>query len=217
MGGGILNTRRRMMAQNNIRPYDAEIEYLEVSKDSGFCCIDTGYIVQGEDIEIALKCMVTNRPSSNRAIMTNQDKAFGDSLYKFIINRSDEVFWLNYNNSQTEYINYKFLYDEIYDVKLYGKASAYKKRVAVLNNEERDLNQNEKEYQQRGTIQLMGDFIANASFLGRLYFFKLDKAEAPVLDMIPVRKGDEGFMYDRVSGRLFGNSGSGRFILGPDI
>ena len=37
------------------------------------------------------------------------------------------------------------------------------------------------------------------------------------LDMIPVRVGSVGYMYDKVSGRLFGNAGTGDFVLGPDI
>lgn len=38
-----------------------------------------------------------------------------------------------------------------------------------------------------------------------------------VRDFIPVRVGQTGYLYDRVSGQLFGNLGSGDFILGPDI
>lgn len=36
-------------------------------------------------------------------------------------------------------------------------------------------------------------------------------------DYIPVRRGTVGYMYDRVSGKLFGNSGTGDFVLGPDV
>jgi hypothetical protein len=36
------------------------------------------------------------------------------------------------------------------------------------------------------------------------------------LDLIPVRVGNVGYMYDKVSGKLFGNAGTGKFILGPD-
>ena len=36
-------------------------------------------------------------------------------------------------------------------------------------------------------------------------------------DLIPVRKGSFGYMYDRVSGRLYGNAaGTGAFVIGPD-
>ena len=39
---------------------------------------------------------------------------------------------------------------------------------------------------------------------------------ALVRDMIPVRVGMEGAMYDRVTGTLFGNSVTGAFLYGPD-
>ena len=38
-----------------------------------------------------------------------------------------------------------------------------------------------------------------------------------VADFIPVRVGSVGYMYDRVSGKLFGNAGTGDFVLGPDV
>lgn len=37
-----------------------------------------------------------------------------------------------------------------------------------------------------------------------------------VRDFIPVRVGDVGYLYDSVSGQLFGNSGTGEFIIGAD-
>lgn len=38
-----------------------------------------------------------------------------------------------------------------------------------------------------------------------------------ILDLIPVRVGTTGYMYDKVSKQLFCNNGTGDFILGPDI
>lgn len=43
-----------------------------------------------------------------------------------------------------------------------------------------------------------------------------DKNSSLVADFIPIRKGNIGYMYDRVSGQLFGNAGTGEFIIGPD-
>ena len=37
-----------------------------------------------------------------------------------------------------------------------------------------------------------------------------------VRDLIPVRKVNIGYMYDRVSGQFFGNEGTGYFVVGPD-
>lgn len=51
----------------------------------------------------------------------------------------------------------------------------------------------------------------------RLYNVELLKNGEKLRDFIPVRVGEVGYMYDQVSGELFGNAGSGSFILGPDI
>lgn len=45
---------------------------------------------------------------------------------------------------------------------------------------------------------------------------KIIRNNVPILDFIPVRVGTTGYMYDRVSGQLFGNDGSGDFVLGND-
>jgi hypothetical protein len=52
----------------------------------------------------------------------------------------------------------------------------------------------------------------------KMYSFKIyDGNNNLRLDMIPVRVGTTGYMYDRVSGRLFGNLGTGGFGIGNDI
>lgn len=51
----------------------------------------------------------------------------------------------------------------------------------------------------------------------RISAYKLWDGSTLLQDMIPVRVGTTGYMYDKVSGELFGNSGSGAFTLGNDI
>ena len=51
----------------------------------------------------------------------------------------------------------------------------------------------------------------------KFYDFKLIQDGNLVLDLIPVRVGQVGYIYDRVSKRLFGNAGTGEFVLGPDV
>ena len=51
----------------------------------------------------------------------------------------------------------------------------------------------------------------------RIHSFKWYESETLVLDLIPVRVGQVGYMYDKVSGQLLGNSGTGDFVLGGDI
>lgn len=50
-----------------------------------------------------------------------------------------------------------------------------------------------------------------------MYYFKIyNENDELILDLIPVRKGQIGYMFDKVSGQLFENAGSGSFTLGPD-
>lgn len=50
----------------------------------------------------------------------------------------------------------------------------------------------------------------------KLYYFKLINNDVLVRDFVPVRKNGVGYLYDRVSGQLFGNAGTGQFIVGQD-
>lgn len=52
----------------------------------------------------------------------------------------------------------------------------------------------------------------------RIYFMRVYDTEGNILlDFIPVRRGTVGYLYDRVSGKLFGNAGTGDFVLGQDV
>lgn len=68
-------------------------------------------------------------------------------------------------------------------------------------------------------IILMGGHARGMQFNGRLYYFFANDVDTGIylIDLIPVRVGQVGYMYDRVSGQLFGNEGTGAFILGPDV
>ena len=50
----------------------------------------------------------------------------------------------------------------------------------------------------------------------RLYSSKIYENGVLIQDLIPVRKDGKGYMYDRVSKKLFSNGGTGEFIIGPD-
>ena len=51
----------------------------------------------------------------------------------------------------------------------------------------------------------------------KLYSFTLSENNTQIMDMIPVCVGTTGYMYDKVSKTLFGNAGTGNFVLGSDI
>ena len=65
-----------------------------------------------------------------------------------------------------------------------------------------------------GVLSLLS---ASQIYEGRIYhLFAYDENNDFLLDAIPVRVGNVGYIYDKVSGKLFGNAGTGSFILGPD-
>ncbi len=50
----------------------------------------------------------------------------------------------------------------------------------------------------------------------RFYEYLVMNGDTKIQHLIPVRVGNVGYMYDLVSKQLFGNAGTGDFILGPD-
>ena len=50
----------------------------------------------------------------------------------------------------------------------------------------------------------------------RLYRLTFSRNSVVLRDLIPVRVGQVGYLYDKVSGQLFGYIGESDFILGPD-
>ena len=68
---------------------------------------------------------------------------------------------------------------------------------------------------------LNGTIHGSRYFNGNLYSFSIKRNGKLAIEMIPVRFTNEngvseGAMYDRVSGQLFRNAGTGTFIIGPD-
>ena len=66
-------------------------------------------------------------------------------------------------------------------------------------------------------IYLFSDINGTYPFKSKIQKFKIINGEDIILDLIPVRIGSVGYMYDKVSDRLFGNAGTGSFVLGPDV
>lgn len=51
----------------------------------------------------------------------------------------------------------------------------------------------------------------------RISEFSLYRNGTTLIDLVPVRIGSVGYMYDKVSGTLYGNDGTGSFTYGSDI
>lgn len=207
-----VGTGKFILGPNVTMPYDAEVEYLETTREDGRAYIDTEYIPNGDDIDFYATFMPIDYVGNychwfgnpNNSDKTN--KIYRVSRYG---TTNDRVCVLN-NISQGRYItiggislNEKYEISVLHD----GNVSFNEIKGTITNMGSGDLNDT--------SFRLFSSLPSNYTF-GRLYSFRLDKAGVTQLDLIPVRKGNVGYLYDKVSGNMYGNNGDGKFIIGPD-
>lgn len=128
------------------------------------------------------------------------------NTYRIIRNTSTNTSVLVYNGTKANGggAQVSVAIGTTYDIKMYPT-------YALFNNTRINLTTT-RGNQNNGSLKI---FYNNVKL--RYYNFKYTKGNEVILDMIPVRVGTVGYMYDKVSGQLFGNDGTGDFILGNDI
>lgn len=196
--------------------YDAEIEYLEVNENSnGVPFIDTPYIPEG-NIDMECVFMVNGAKPSEYGNIVSTGLAYQYKQYRIQCNKNPLLnFAINVSGDKSQYVNCKI--GEINKVEtqlsdnntflVNGKKYEYRyitppnTTTGLLNTAPLFLFEKREEYM----------------VYSRIYSLKVIENGKVELDLIPVRVGSEGYMYNRVNGQLLGNSGSGSFILGPDI
>lgn len=195
---------------NNNKPYDKVIEYLEVAynSDGKYCWIDTLFIPNSDDLEFYITFLPIKRHHNYSVIFTN---GVNSSVYYRIVMWDSFPAYANYGTPDAQggalpnLLGVKFS-AELRNVECVIDGISYE--LPAYQNKENTAS-----------ITLFNRYTQDRQISGRLYSFKIKKSGKTILDLIPVRKGNEGFMYDRVSGKLYGNAGDpgSRFILGPDI
>ena len=191
--------------------YDAQVEYLE---SSGTQYIDTG-IVGSSNLSIKLTCYYPKTSSSIASQgfifgsrVANNSKQYGlicsyTKTFRYGNNNSND--WSNptarilvFDNSDSHNALKVYDTDDNLVTTLTATASTFNNNLNIylfaINNNGSALNYSHK-----------------------IYALQLYENSTLVRNFIPVRVGQVGYMYDRVSGELFGNSGSGSFTLGPDV
>lgn len=204
------------------KPYDAEIEYLE---STGEQFINTG--IKWDD-QFNFE-MIFSRRSLNEAgslwgyRFVNAAVAIGNMRFLFTSQEGRVGVRMGQSVKNTSVIFSQA--DNFYILKYVNKTLSYK----AENSAGPDINvitlQNSDYYQTSnyGEIYILKtnteSFYSTdlVTLKGKIKKFTIEKNGDSVLDLIPVRKGQVGYMYDRVSNQIFGNAGSGSFILGPDI
>lgn len=204
---GRIIDRRRVMGGESL-PYDAKIEYLE---STGTQWIDTGFNFKGSSkIEISF----TGLAKGNLAVYGGDNgNAWNTGEFAlFWINDKFDMIIPNSNTSSTIPRKYDYTTNIVYNISV-------DKTSCVINGTTYNHNMYAEYYCNR-TLYLYGTNRGNSSLTYpapiKLYLCKIFDDGTLVRDFIPVRVGNIGYMYDKVSKQLFGNAGTGAFILGPD-
>lgn len=202
--------RRRVMGGK--LPYDAEVEYLE---STGKQYINTGVILQRADLcQIDIVC--TSYIDRNWNI-----NGLSGSFY------AGPSVGINTGNcfsyaAGTKDINthVSALLGVPYHYKLDIKNSTlvvedYLNGIEVYHNDNITKSQNEP--QRNVPIIIFGYYSRSISpRVMTIYKAAIYENDVLLRDFIPVRVGNVGYMYDKVSKQLFKNNGTGSFILGSD-
>lgn len=192
----LIRRRGMMVAQQGGLPYDAQIEYIECS---GTQYIDTGIVVNDVDT-INIRCLFYTKSGDNFVLRDKSGATNG--------------VYLDLNSNSKWYVKF-------------GSSSSVNTSGGVALNSVLDLQLRKNYFSVNGIQRLTPGFssmptspirLFRNSTLARIYSFNIvDDNNNKRIDLIPVRVGTVGYMYDRVSRQLFGNAGTGDFILGPDV
>ena len=195
-----LMRRRAMMATGEILPYDAEVEYLQ---SSGTQYIETGII-----------------PTATTGIKVTYIKTTTSDTYMCgLRNDVGDTRWCIANNGYYGYGGYSSVVSIPTNVRLEGYLNYLDDKTFKITNYVSPSTLPTLSFVPRYNIRLFGSAGATGSYArwqGKIHEAIITENSAVVMHLIPVRVGQVGYMYDKVSGQLFGNSGSGVFVVGND-
>ncbi len=193
------------------KPYDAEIEYLG---SDGHSYLNTGICPNYSDnVELIFKL------SDIASIRDNL------SFFGAFRSWAQDAFNHAWNSANEFYLPIGKHQNRVFTIKESNYTNNWHSFALKGTNCILDGNTNTVSRAAGATNVPMYVFVSNQNNLyvygyGTKRYFKkfklLDSKNIPKLDLIPVRVGNVGYMYDKVSGKLFGNVGTGKFILGPD-
>ena len=203
-------------------PYDAEVEYLE---STGTQYVDTGIVLSVPSDTIYCKMMSTKTYSGSTTPPEGQYAFFGvldgygTNDFGARISWYAGYYGIETNNrviATTEGIRTNAIYEKLTEWTL----GANERKVVYNGSTITTSNVVTTSYTYSGSSWIFG---ANGTGTGgrgllacRVWSYKLWRNGTLLQDFQPVRKNGVGHLFDRVSGTLFGNAGTGAFVIGPD-
>lgn len=187
-------------------PYDAEVEWI---LSDGGQYIDTGFMMDNsvKSIHSVFRCLDAR---SSRVLIGNRfkDAAFviysaENNPYNLNANFFGSIYTLCKNNTNKKDFTYSDSTGEITIVDMENNSTS---TITPSITENENM-----------TLKVFGNTPDHSNYRSYMMFYQAEvETTGGSLQIIPVRAGQTGCLYDKVSRSLFYNLGSGSFILGPD-
>lgn len=196
--------RRRMMANaGGGLPYDAKVAYIE---GTGTQKIEIPVsVIRGDDFAVGIRLYFTNTTSTGFLFGSKTSQTIFSQKYSYDDSTNMLTFASTIGGNGTNGGSSMSL-GEWHDYELSTSGKTVDGTFSSLPRTITSFS----------SLFLMG-YLNRSAYPYRLSSCYINHNGVRIYDMIAVRIGTVGYMYDTVSGELFGNVGSGTFILGPDI
>jgi hypothetical protein len=196
-----------------ILPYDAEVEYIE---SSGTQYIDTG-IISADDFSWELKFEGGQRATSIIGARSSSVRTI--CLYYYTSSAREYTIPIAGLNGTTTPFQLTDLHTGVHIVKAHintNVGNVWVDNVQVYTNQSFSGN-----YISNVSCAVFAAKYGNNDYRekvsAKIYSYKMWQGDTLVFDGIPVRKDGKGCLYDRVSGTLFENAGTGDITYGNDV
>lgn len=196
--------RRRMMANvGGGLPYDAAVAYIE---GTGTQKIEIPVsVIRGDDFAVGIRLYFTNTTSTGFLFGSKTSRAIYSQFHSYD-NRTNTIMFASTIGGSGQSGGSRMSVGEWHDYELSTSGKTVDGTFSSLPRTITSFS----------SLFLMG-YVSSNGYPYRLSSCYINHNGVRIYDMIAVRIGTVGYMYDTVSGELFGNVGSGTFILGPDI
>lgn len=181
-------------------PYDAVISYIE---SSGTQYINPD-VLSGNATDITMSMHILSADASKRLIGSS------NTSFEYYLSSSSKLS-VRSNNATTN------------SSKTPGTRGRHNYRISNSTNKyyydstSYNFTHNGTSYQGASLYLLMRPSSPETGLKARIYSCTIKEGDTLLRDFIPVRKDGVGYLYDEVSGTLFGNAGTGNFTLGSDV
>lgn len=195
-------------------PYDAEVEYLQ---STGTQWIDLGFKATN-NIQLDISF---NRPSDSVRFDCGAEDGWSSKIARFVVLENNGNVWWRYGASSSSSSTVTTANKLVGDIR-----TLITNRSCSVTNHTTNITYNHNgsttsAFTTTGNFVLFGASVGSeqqtdaANSGSRLYRARVVDTGVD-LDLIPVRVGQVGYLYDKNSGRLFGKSGVDNFVIGND-